>query len=695
MPIDTARWRQAMLTIPDRAFFDLYRNYFGELPSPHSKQDMLNLFEQLLRETSFRQAMAANLSDDDIWIVNTLHRLEPLPEADLTSLSQVYASEHHVHQVKQAVLALQDRLWIFRDYKTHELAVNPLVADLAAGRANQPADVLGQPSHTPAPQSFLGDSFLASLAVAWPDLAGMIKIDGTLSKRAEVVINRIFAGFTDFETVDNQRTRILDLSVSGWLRLGLATFSADSAKSPKLCRARIASFARLSAADRRWMFAAAAIFPAAEILNRLDRVDGTGPVPSSAVNVGFQSQGILARFAQVLRAFFAQLAPGLTFTANELLRLWHLTIRQAPIPSEIPSLGPHFFDDCIAIGLLSAVGENRFRAQDLDWQHFDPVGNRQIARPGVGGELRIAPQAGLLELLPLVAVSRLTRFGRECLWELDMALARQTLAHDLGADTVLAALGGVASVPAALAFELRQREAEARAVRITPGFLIEVAPIRSTEAQALLATDSAVQKLNDGWYFVPRRADDLVNRLVAAGLAAAPVLDDIPDFLPPFQSLPLESMPHRPIDESANLALPNPIADPVVALVDLERLAAEQAWEANFQAEAVLRISRRLIIHPRQLRFKPEPSERGRAQGLDFAAKLRQIEEAIKNRNEILELRILGSDVSGFLTLWPRQIKGVGAEACLFALTDSEYKEISLMVRKIIELRRIQATISI
>ena len=106
------------------------------------------------------------------------------------------------------------------------------------------------------------------------------------------------------------------------------------------------------------------------------------------------------------------------------------------------------------------------------------------------------------------------------------------------------------------------------------------------------------------------------------------------------------------------------------------------------------RINNGLILAPSQLSPSTVRLERSEAGGLDYTAKLRILEQAIKTKRDFVEITQHAEHGSAYkLLVWPLKIRQVGTELALSAQTLPAGKELSLLVSKILLVRRIRASI--
>jgi len=697
--IDLSIWRESMLTLPDPVFYDLMHNYLGDIPSPHNRQELVDKLSRLLGKNDFQDAMQSGLSDNDLEILLSVQRFGSSNLDELFSVLQGGPAAPNKLQLQNSILLLQDRLWLYKPPRTVEYRITPHIMSKLGTRNAQDHPRLGSKADGPAPHSWLGDPFIAALAGSWQEIAPLVKGDGKLSKRSDAVFQRLFAGLGDYEAILNEDLELFTLSIAALYRLGIVVPSLPK-KQALLCLQRLNSLSALPPLDRLFLFAGAALFPSPKLLERHE--------DTATPELNFQSQGFLHRFAQVLRAFYLELNVHYKYLPAELSRVWQSAVRSVAIPPGMPTPDQHFFARCATLGLLWTVpeGDGRYRVCDIDWTRNT---QSQLVQLASGGEVRVKPEVALSALLPLLQTFQLTRFGRESTYKLDMPRMRAAFERGMRVDDLFAIFGGEAAVPPAVLYEIKEANTRAQSARLHAGHLLELDAAHQALGESLLSPEPTVCNLGNGRWFIAAGHEALLQKLADLGLLSEQALArmrgealdfELPDCLPPFQVLPpppehtVSSSDHDPAQVPRELPTEPERENPNLQ-ASLMAMIEASAWDNNAKNEARQRVVAGLIFHPAQLECKPRLSEKGRAQGLDFTGKIRLLEEAIKSRNERVELKLLGADQEGPLVVVPKQLKGTAADTMLLAIGIREHKEMLLYVRKIIDVRRIQMSFHI
>lgn len=103
-------WKNFLLNLPEKAFFELYRNYLGHIETPYNKQDMVASMENFLSQPEIIQAIVSRLSEDDLSVLTAVAFSRRTTLEDI----QLYL-KHRLSQVEisKILTSLRERLILF------------------------------------------------------------------------------------------------------------------------------------------------------------------------------------------------------------------------------------------------------------------------------------------------------------------------------------------------------------------------------------------------------------------------------------------------------------------------------------------------------------------------------------------------------------------------------------------------------
>lgn len=123
-PSSVAAWKEAVLKLSDRHFFNLMRLYLGPVKTPFSKQKLVDSLSAFLRKPKIRENILAGLDYLDLRLISGVIFLT---EPDRMKLVRLFSGEYQFPELYDRILNLEERLLIFRtgDDSTAGYRVNP------------------------------------------------------------------------------------------------------------------------------------------------------------------------------------------------------------------------------------------------------------------------------------------------------------------------------------------------------------------------------------------------------------------------------------------------------------------------------------------------------------------------------------------------------------------------------------------
>lgn len=184
-----------LMSLPDTAFFDLYRSYLGPIQTPFKKQNLIQDLIQLLKDCEVQQRIRALLNEDDRRWLSIIGLSGSLPPTQLTALFCEDYSEVDIHQ---RVLNLEDRLLIIIDPSSNELCLNPLLEDMLLQHAVGLSYILPDlgPTETGIPQCRTTPATLFTILAFFRLPRSLYRQSGGLRKKEQDRLLAIFPSFT-------------------------------------------------------------------------------------------------------------------------------------------------------------------------------------------------------------------------------------------------------------------------------------------------------------------------------------------------------------------------------------------------------------------------------------------------------------------------------------------------------------------
>ena len=124
------RWRESLTLLPDNRFFDIVRTYLGPIKTPYNKQNLVEQLSSIFRKEQNQRRIISFLSDFDFQILSLISLL-PFPTQE--NVKDFFQNRYDVSVIYSALLNLSERLLIYsyseRGFSEAALEINPLVED--------------------------------------------------------------------------------------------------------------------------------------------------------------------------------------------------------------------------------------------------------------------------------------------------------------------------------------------------------------------------------------------------------------------------------------------------------------------------------------------------------------------------------------------------------------------------------------
>lgn len=124
------RWRESLTLLPDNRFFDIVRTYLGPIKTPYNKQNLVEQLSSIFRKEQNQRRIISFLSDFDFQILSLISLL-PFPTQE--NVKDFFQNRYDVSVIYSVLLNLSERLLIYsyseRGFSEAALEINPLVED--------------------------------------------------------------------------------------------------------------------------------------------------------------------------------------------------------------------------------------------------------------------------------------------------------------------------------------------------------------------------------------------------------------------------------------------------------------------------------------------------------------------------------------------------------------------------------------
>ena len=695
-------WKASLLTVADEPFFDLVRNYLGPISSPYHKPQLVDQLAAFLRREDVQNAIVDSLSTADRELLAAVDLFDS--HASVGRLMSVYSRGTNTLDLHHRLVNLEDRLLIYREHKSGSVFLNPVVApalrkagigllDLIqfeliepvglAPDGSGPPDGAGRPD---APVPIDETAFFGVLCLVC-ESSNLLKQDGTLRKRAAADIR---ARMPWVGTRHHGETLVASMiDAAGFL--GLVAWGGDG--SGEFDRAAAQRFIEVSAAqassDRRALIWA------------------TIALCCGGVDIADEEPDVIA-LAAVVDALLAAVPAdrcttfeGMT-TLVSLMANTHWTVE---LVAGLVGLGvlwepsPEF----VAVNPVTAAEYAPDAATASDASDH-PRGAAVVLEPTF--EITIAPHAPMERIIPLAPLFTLRSCDRVCRCELTREGVARAIRAGIAPPEIAPALEALTGrpLPQNVAFSLQRWTADHEAISLTDCVLLTVSEERRTllEHARELAPFILAQPAPGVFALDRTRESEWMTALRRLGIAVLPRVTgrDVGTR----QRRSRLGSAHSKDAVAANRwkerlhgATAAPPPSGAAAHREEELLASLDEADITDagKEEMALRIRRKLILLPEQVRPGAVRAERREAKGLDYVGKVRIIESALRTPGEKLEVIQRGRDGRPVrFLLSPATLERRGAEMVLVGEEITNGEVVRISVGKIALVRALRGWIS-
>lgn len=230
------RFRESLTLLPDERFFEIMRIYLGQIQTPYNKTNLIERLSAVFRKEQNQRRIVSFLSDFDIKMLSVVSIVS---DANQEKITDFFSKDYTLSEIYAELLSLSERLLIYSyinpETQKKVIGINPLLEN-----ALSPYLGLNEllPESVCAVRNLESDfslspQFVASYVSFIISNPEMCKNDLSIRKKESERLESIFP----------ERKEVLSLLLNAFLNLGIAKFSE---KSLLVDDNRLKKFAELS-----------------------------------------------------------------------------------------------------------------------------------------------------------------------------------------------------------------------------------------------------------------------------------------------------------------------------------------------------------------------------------------------------------------------------------------------------------------
>ncbi len=177
------QWKKIILSLPDDDFFDIMRNYLGELKTPFNKHILIEQLLAFLSRDSTVSRIISLINRGDAYILTLIYSLGGPTTKVLFNF--VKASQSFL-EFQNHLLNLEERLLIYEESGTGKILISPIFREILEQRVFDTRIVFPSkkiPVHKALPPWF-SEALLIAVLSFFKNSPDLFKLDGGLKKRS-------------------------------------------------------------------------------------------------------------------------------------------------------------------------------------------------------------------------------------------------------------------------------------------------------------------------------------------------------------------------------------------------------------------------------------------------------------------------------------------------------------------------------
>lgn len=661
-------WKEALLRLPSKTFFDLMRLYLGEIKTPFNKQRLVEKLTGFLSKPGTQAIIVKSLDRIDSMILTAVYIL-PIASKDI--LISFFSSES---AIPARLINLEERLLLYRtDYVSNSIAtvkvyrINPLLYKAIEPQLDSAA--LFRPEYISQAQTgttLCDDMVLIGLYTFFLKEPAVLKTGGAFKQKIEKQLTTVFQ-----EAASEPRG--FELLAEGLQNLGLLLRN-ETQLIPQ--QERWETFCNYAPPDRK-LYIAAAI-------------------------CGHTRRETLQLRAQFFADFLNALQPEGCYTDETLLRFFDFLLKKQLFESGRDSpLFPGMQSSEAQLTLINYLKVLKFLLPaEQCWQVNTGYASRETAaQPVIAApsfEVTVLPYTAIASILPILScmepVSVLTTARFSITRAACMRCFAQGETDKTLTDVLAAATGG--TLPQNIAVSITEWYLQSTAIGLYHGFVM----VAAEEKRQLFKKNQQLQRmvareLADGVYLMkPVEFESIRTILHTAGLnatfyhttahtryTAVPLapLTQHESFLNDLPACTGEQQPFKQEREYREY------------IKVLETIADTLPMSRDEKQNIKEKIAKKLIIIPEQLAEVPPGTEVREAGGLDFLGKIHLAESAI-TAQQLLELTLDTAAGQRVITGSPLTIEKAENDALLLIRETGKTAPEKISIARILKMRALQ-----
>ncbi|MBN1649651.1 MAG: helicase-associated domain-containing protein [Spirochaetales bacterium] len=649
-------WKKIMLGLPDQDFFDIIRNYLGPVKTPFNKHTLIQKLVNFIEKN--RQIILSCIEEKDAAILSAIGLMETATSA---ALQQLFSAEKKYLELHLQLLNLEERLLVFRSDNIYRL--NPLFREYLAQHIISPSFLIRTRDCgkvDPCPVWIQQHLFFGLYSLLFH--RGHESGTGLKKKVIEIAEKVMPALKSEHKGHSRIESFYSIISATGILSGNLYR---NSPSAGDFFRKN-----RLQARDFSWWLLASCIL-AGMYLKTGRRLQLNVPL--------------------VFLNHFLSLMPAAGCVhKNDIRKI--IVLYDNGSYSAFTQLIHAAMTDC---GLLVENTKHHFCLNPglSEWLRLFE-GKGEII-PGQGYEITVPPQLSPADYFRIAQFAEIRQGDLYAHYEISKQSTGNAFNTGMDCEGIIGLIEKNAShsLPQNIAFSLGNWYEEFSRVRIFRGMLLvlkkDFADI--IEKSGIIAK-WVQEKIDDGIYLMDEKAEKAwKSALTRSGINTMPdTITAETGLYPEMNSIePLVVRINTDAASQKPALLPEPLCDSQ----ELRNTVMQSPLRPDEKAELIAGIEKKIIILKEQIRPGLLKAEKAEARGIDYAGKLRIIEQSLKSGKDLLEIQEAQGPRIFKVLVDPVKLDKSGPDVVLYGKSLPDYADWKIAVRKISLVKKLKASL--
>lgn len=674
-------WKDTFLQMANDDFFEVMKNYFGTVKTPFNKHSLISNLTTFLSTEETKKQIIKLIDSYDAKILSGIAILK---NPDVDTLYEFASNNSSYNAFSLRLINLEERLLIYTSSENNRsiIKLNPILKDILIDSVISSDFIFPSINSTMQANIFpwLTDSLMLAFLSIIIKKPKLLKTDQTFRKKAEeellTLIPELNREFCNIPATEVLKRSLLELDL---LKIEEYDLNVNIEK--------LKNFSKIKTQNLFLNLISSTLLPFCEgktkDIDTKRKLTALFSLISSLLKTLPDDKAYSKKTFGKFIDFYTKDFSDLKFNYNMI----------------IEGLCQH--------NLLEKVEDNKYKKNPLiKLERKTDYSEYQQIIMGANFEITLKPGANFSRAIIIPLIADLEKFDTYPQYVINKESFFRTLNYGYDVKKITRYLEDMnkESIPQNILITFENWEKEFREVRLLHGIVLKVSPEKEYLVESTQKLDKWIlEKLGKGLYLFSQ--DNIVQWSVALeelGISPLPKIEYLSE------EIDLDFNKSRvTVDETRtgiNLNLNN---DRKKIMTQINKNIKENEKDCDFSQlidklrftkvqkdDMHARVERKLILFPDQITNNKSPSTVREASGLDYRGKLLQVKEALKNKNEILEITTINSPEDNLsLLIQATELRKEGNIYTLEGYSYPLHESFSIEIGKILKVRRLRTSL--